>query len=287
MSAARTERRTPRIAAEFCPRSRTCSCTTSPALHDGRTSDIVTAIKAHGGEATRVVNNFNGVSTAPDAGSNLSVAESQNLVYFLRSLLAGCTMRRSNPTGASRPRLRNNVDVIEEEAIALLGGQRIGGTEAATWADLGCGGGTFTLALAALLPAGSVIHAMDRNASALRHIPREHAGISIVTHVGDFASPPWPFSALDGVLLANSLHYVRDQLAFIRACAPVMNHPHSFLIVEYDTDSANRWVPYPLSRTTLGRLSSDAGLSSIAFLGSQPSRYQRSEMYAARICSVP
>jgi len=34
-----------------------------------------------------------------------------------------------------------------------------------------------------------------------------------------------------------------------------MNHPHSFLIVEYDTDSANRWVPYPLSRTTLGRLS--------------------------------
>jgi len=86
MSAARTERRTPRIAAEFCLRSRTCSCTTSPALHDGRTSDIVTAIKAHGGEATRVVNNFNGVSTAPDAGSNLSVAESQNLVYFLRSL---------------------------------------------------------------------------------------------------------------------------------------------------------------------------------------------------------
>jgi CxxC motif-containing protein (DUF1111 family) len=55
-------------------------------LHDGRTSDIVTAIKAHGGEAARVINNFNGVSTAPDNGSNLSVTESQNLVYFLRSL---------------------------------------------------------------------------------------------------------------------------------------------------------------------------------------------------------
>ena len=55
-------------------------------LHDGRTSDIVTAIKAHGGEATRVINNFNGVSTAPDDVSNLSVTESQNLVYFLRSL---------------------------------------------------------------------------------------------------------------------------------------------------------------------------------------------------------
>ena len=56
-------------------------------LHDGRASDIVAAIKAHGGpEATRVINNFNGVSTTPDDGSNLSLTESQNLVYFLRSL---------------------------------------------------------------------------------------------------------------------------------------------------------------------------------------------------------
>jgi CxxC motif-containing protein (DUF1111 family) len=55
-------------------------------LHDGRTSDIVQAIKAHGGEAARVINNFNGVSTTPDDGSNLTATESQNLVYFLRSL---------------------------------------------------------------------------------------------------------------------------------------------------------------------------------------------------------
>jgi CxxC motif-containing protein (DUF1111 family) len=55
-------------------------------LHDGRTSDIVAAIKAHGNEATRVINNFNGMSTGLDAPYNLSVTESQNLVYFLRSL---------------------------------------------------------------------------------------------------------------------------------------------------------------------------------------------------------
>ena len=30
-----------------------------------------------------------------------------------------------------------------------------------------------------------------------------------------------------------------------------MNHPRRFLIVEYDTDRANRWVPCPLSRTSL------------------------------------
>jgi CxxC motif-containing protein (DUF1111 family) len=55
-------------------------------LHDGRTSDIVAAIKAHGGEATRVINNFNGVSIGGDAASNLNAEESLNLVKFLRSL---------------------------------------------------------------------------------------------------------------------------------------------------------------------------------------------------------
>ena len=55
-------------------------------LHDGRTNDIVEAIRAHGGEATRVINNFNGVSIGEDAPSNLTATERQNLVYFLRSL---------------------------------------------------------------------------------------------------------------------------------------------------------------------------------------------------------
>jgi len=53
-------------------------------LHDGRFTNIVDAIKAHGGpEATEVIKNFNGAvgATAP-----LSATESQNLVYFLRSL---------------------------------------------------------------------------------------------------------------------------------------------------------------------------------------------------------
>jgi CxxC motif-containing protein (DUF1111 family) len=55
-------------------------------LHDGRTSDIVEAIRAHGGEATRVINNFDGVSTGADAPFNLNATERQNLAYFLRSL---------------------------------------------------------------------------------------------------------------------------------------------------------------------------------------------------------
>jgi CxxC motif-containing protein (DUF1111 family) len=55
-------------------------------LHDGRTSDLVEAITAHGGEAARVINNFKNLSVGGDAQFNLTATERQNLVGFLRSL---------------------------------------------------------------------------------------------------------------------------------------------------------------------------------------------------------
>ncbi len=168
-----------------------------------------------------------------------------------------------------------------QDAAALIEGVSLPDS-ASTWADLGCGDGTFTLALATRLPDGSVIHAMDQRASALARLPKSRAGTSIVTHTGDFTVHPWPFSGLDGLLLANSLHYVRDQVAFIRSCEPAMRMPR-FLIVEYDTDDANRWVPYPLSRRTLEQLFRAAGYTSFSALGSRPSVYQRAALYAMTI----
>ena len=156
-----------------------------------------------------------------------------------------------------------------------------------TWADLGCGTGTFTLALADLLSAGSTIHAMDQDGSALRRIPPEHKGVSITTHRGDFTNDTWPFANLDGILMANSLHYVDDQAAFIHSCERRMTVPRRFLIVEYDTDESSRWVPHPVSRKKLASLFSDAGYSSIAMLGSRPSVYRRAALYAALVTSVP
>jgi len=55
-------------------------------LHDGSKTDIVDAITAHRGEAERVINNFKGVSVGADAPFNLTPAERQNLVLFLRAL---------------------------------------------------------------------------------------------------------------------------------------------------------------------------------------------------------
>jgi ubiquinone/menaquinone biosynthesis C-methylase UbiE len=172
-------------------------------------------------------------------------------------------------------RLRDAIEMLADSGVEALG--------PTTWADLGCGNGTFTLALAALLPARSTIHAMDRDGSLLRQIPSAHNGVRIARHAGDFANQTWPFADLDGILMANSLHYVADQAAFIHACESRMTSRRRFLIVEYDTSEASRWLPYPVSQTRLTGLFERAGYSSITVLRSRPSIYRRASLYAAVI----
>ena len=172
-------------------------------------------------------------------------------------------------------RLPDAIEMLADSGVEALG--------PTTWADLGCGDGTFTLALAALLAAGSTIHAMDRDASALRNIPSAHKGVRIKTHRGDFTNQTWPFADLDGILMANSLHYVDDPAALIRACEPRMTPPRRFLIVEYDTNEASRWLPHPVSQSRLTGLFTSAGYSSIRMLRSRPSVYRRAPLYAAMI----
>ena len=55
-------------------------------------------------------------------------------------------------------RPRDAIDMLAESGVDALG--------PTIWADLGCGDGTFTLALASLLAPGSTIHAMDTDGSA-------------------------------------------------------------------------------------------------------------------------
>ena len=168
------------------------------------------------------------------------------------------------------------------EAVDLLAGANLASLGQTAWADLGSGSGTFTLALADALAPGSTIHAIDLDGSALRKIAPLHDRVRIVTHRGDFTHAAWPFAGLDGILMANSLHYVEDQERFIRACEPRMTS-RRWLIVEYDTDAPNRWVPYPVSKRRLTTLFGEAGYASIKFLGSRPSLYRRAALYAALI----
>ena len=165
------------------------------------------------------------------------------------------------------------------DARALITHPSLASGGAQTWADLGCGNGTFTVALASQLPPGSVVHAMDVDADVLKGVPPRRGGVDITTRVGDFTEFPWPFEALDGVLMANALHYVRDQAAFLPRLDAYARR-RRVLLVEYDTEQANPWVPYPLGYAAAVELFRTCGYG-VTALGRRRSAYRRAEIYGA------
>jgi hypothetical protein len=62
-----------------------------------------------------------------------------------------------------------------------------------------------------------------------------------------------------------------------------MKSNHRFIVVEYDSNRANPWVPHPINRARLAALFEAAGYSSFRLLGSRPSVYHRAPLYAAMI----
>src|SRR3977135_2379696 len=101
------------------------------------------------------------------------------------------------------------------DATGLIRTDQISGDRAQTWCDLGCGTGTFTLALATLLSPGSVIHAIDKNEKSLSQIPDRYQEVTIHKEVVDLRENDLSLPALDGVLMANFLHFIEKQGAFL------------------------------------------------------------------------
>lgn len=151
------------------------------------------------------------------------------------------------------------------------------------WADLGCGTGTFTLALAHYLSPGSKIIAIDKKKKVLKEIPENFKHVQIEKKVANFKKNSFPLKNMDGILLANSLHYVRKKEAFITKLKEALKPDGALLIVEYDTNIFNPWVPFPISFKRLVKTFKEAGFTSIEKIGEMPSRYNRSNLYSAII----
>jgi SAM-dependent methyltransferase len=148
------------------------------------------------------------------------------------------------------------------------------------WADLGAGTGTFTRALAALLGPGSTIYAVDDDAAAvraLRGLPST-PDVRVVAVKGDFTKPlelPAAGEAvLDGILLANALHFVGDAPNVLGELAERLRPGGRVVIVEYDRRAASRWVPHPISASHWPELADAAGLHDARVTARRPSAYQ-------------
>lgn len=144
------------------------------------------------------------------------------------------------------------------------------------WLELGAGSGVFTVALADVLGPGADILASDRDPRAMDRLQaRVHARFpeaQVRTGVFDFSAaiPSGPF---DGILAANSLHFVADRRSVLAAIAAALEPGGRLVVVEYDADRGNPWVPYPFSFKTWWQESRAAGFAEPKLLHRVPSRF--------------
>jgi len=144
------------------------------------------------------------------------------------------------------------------------------------WADFGSGRGAFTLALADVLGPGGRIVSVDRDGHALREQAREIAtrfpAVEVRTVEADFTTE-LGLHDLAGLVMANALHFQADRERAARHVASMLSPGSPFILIEYDADRGNPWVPYPLSFGTWQAFAVRAGLSEPRLLGRVPSRF--------------
>jgi ubiquinone/menaquinone biosynthesis C-methylase UbiE len=152
------------------------------------------------------------------------------------------------------------------------------------WADFGAGSGAFTLALSELVGLKAEIYAIDKDRSGFETLEQSHRtlfGTSQNIHpmradfTGALSLPP-----LDGIVMANSLHFFKDKEKVLRHVRSFLKLNGILLLVEYNVDSGNLWVPHPLSFETYKALAPRAGFTEPRLLATHPSRFLR-EFYSA------
>jgi ubiquinone/menaquinone biosynthesis C-methylase UbiE len=151
------------------------------------------------------------------------------------------------------------------------------------WADLGSGWGAFTLALADLLGPGARIYSIDKDGGALREqerAMRERFPDRAVTYQRADFSRPLDLPPLDGVVMANALHFQRAKDGVLSLMRGYLKPGGRLLLVEYNADHGNPWVPYPLSYPTWEALARASGFVETRLLATVPSRFLR-EIYSA------
>lgn len=161
-----------------------------------------------------------------------------------------------------------------QRAVAQRGG---------VWADFGSGEGAFTLALCDLAGPDCEIYSVDEDAGRLARQQQQFRAQFPQSRVhflrADFTRP-LDLPPLDGIVMANALHYFRDKERVLRHVRTFVKPDGQLVLVEYNVDAGNQWVPYPLSFETFAKLAPRAGFDVPRRLATVPSRFLR-EIYSA------
>jgi ubiquinone/menaquinone biosynthesis C-methylase UbiE len=152
-----------------------------------------------------------------------------------------------------------------------------------SWADLGAGEGAFTLALADLLGSEGLIYAVDKDRRALsegERRMREGFPAQRVEYLNADFSRPLDLPPLDGIVMANALHFLRRKEETLALVLDRLKPGGRFILIEYNVDQGNPWVPHPLSYPGWERLAEKSGFGKTRLLASVPSRFLH-EIYSA------
>jgi trans-aconitate methyltransferase len=167
------------------------------------------------------------------------------------------------------------------EAIALIRNPFINAQNPSVWADLGAGSGLFSAAIAGLTAPGSTVYAIDKIKPAIKN--SYPADVSVISLKGDMNTVNFDVPPLDGIIAANSLHFIADHDTCLKRLHSLGKPNAVFIIVEYDTNKASEWIPYPLPYHSLKKLFAGIGYSNIIRLGQIKSIYNSSYIYSACI----
>lgn len=154
------------------------------------------------------------------------------------------------------------------------------------WADFGSGRGAFTLALAELIGSQGTIYSVDMDQKALRTqqdaFRRNFAGDASpeLRFIHADFTRPLDLPPLEGIVMANSLHFLRHKEPVLILLFKYLKPFGRLLLVEYNLERGNPWVPFPVPFPAWELLAEGVGFTKTTLLKRRPSRTMR-EIYSA------